>query len=34
LITRLSEEEWTEESLFDTEIPALLNASKPAVFEF
>jgi protein-L-isoaspartate(D-aspartate) O-methyltransferase len=34
LITRLSEGEWTQESLFDTEIPALLNASKPAVFEF
>jgi protein-L-isoaspartate(D-aspartate) O-methyltransferase len=34
LITRLSEGEWTEESLFDTELPALLNASKPTVFEF
>jgi len=34
LITRLGEREWTEESLFDTEIPALLNVSKPAVFEF
>lgn len=34
LITRVSEEEWTEESLFDTDLPPLLNAEKPSAFEF
>ena len=34
LITRFGEREWAEESLFDTELPPLLNASKPVVFEF
>jgi protein-L-isoaspartate(D-aspartate) O-methyltransferase len=34
LITRVSEQEWTQESLFDTELPPLLNAKKPRVFEF
>jgi protein-L-isoaspartate(D-aspartate) O-methyltransferase len=34
LITRLSEREWNTESLFDTELPPLLNALKPRVFEF
>jgi len=34
LVTRLGEREWTRESLFDTELPPLLNVSKPVVFEF
>lgn len=34
LIVRVSEQEWTEESLFDTELPALINAHKPPAFEF
>ncbi len=34
LITRISEDEWTQESLFDTELPALLNANKPSAFVF
>lgn len=34
LITRVGEREWTEESLFDTELASLLNASKPVAFEF
>ena len=34
LITRTSEDEWTQESLFDTELPALLNVKKPSAFVF
>ena len=34
LITRLSEHEWTRDSLFDTELPPLLNVTRPLVFEF
>jgi protein-L-isoaspartate(D-aspartate) O-methyltransferase len=34
LITRLSEHEWTTDSLFDTELPPLLNVTRPVVFEF
>lgn len=34
LITRVSDSEWRYESLFETEIPALLNASQPQHFEF
>jgi protein-L-isoaspartate(D-aspartate) O-methyltransferase len=34
LITRLSAHEWTTDSLFETELPPLLNITKPVVFEF
>lgn len=34
LITRVNAREWTEESLFDTDLPPLLNAEKPSAFEF
>jgi len=34
LITRTSELEWTHESLFETDIPALENAPAPEHFEF
>ena len=34
LITRLGEQEWTEESLFETQLPPLLNVEKPGRFEF
>ncbi len=34
LITRLSETEWSTDSLFDTELTPLLNAAKPVEFEF
>ncbi len=34
LITRAGEREWTTESLFETAIPALLNAPRPAAFRF
>lgn len=34
LITRMSEDEWTQESLFDTELPSLLSVSKPSTFVF
>lgn len=34
LVQRISEQEWSQESLFETEIPALLNSSVPADFEF
>lgn len=34
LITRLGEQEWTEESLFETQLPPLLNVEKPSRFEF
>lgn len=34
LITRVGEQEWTEESLFDTELPPLVNADRPRAFEF
>jgi protein-L-isoaspartate(D-aspartate) O-methyltransferase len=34
LITRLGEQEWTQDSLFDTVVPPLLNASRPVAFEF
>ena len=34
LITRVAENEWTYESLFETEIPALLNATRPQHFAF
>jgi protein-L-isoaspartate(D-aspartate) O-methyltransferase len=32
LITRTGEQEWTEESLFETSIPALVNAQAPSAF--
>ena len=34
LITRSSENEWIQDSLFDTELPALLNIDTPDIFEF
>jgi protein-L-isoaspartate(D-aspartate) O-methyltransferase len=34
LITRVGEQEWTQQSLFDTELPLLINAKNPQVFEF
>ncbi len=34
LITRAGEQEWTSESLFETAIPALLNAPRPTAFRF
>lgn len=34
LMTRSGEQEWTEESLFETQLPPLLNVETPARFEF
>ncbi len=34
LITRTGEEEWREESLFETSIPPLINAPQPEAFRF
>jgi len=34
LLTRLDVTEWTEESLFETDLPRLLNADLPPEFEF
>ena len=34
LITRIGEQEWVQESLFETELPQLRNAAAPKVFEF
>jgi protein-L-isoaspartate(D-aspartate) O-methyltransferase len=34
LITRVAENEWRHESLFETELPALLNATQPQHFTF
>lgn len=34
LITRVGEQHWTTESLFDTSIPPLINAVKPKAFVF
>ncbi|HHJ17775.1 MAG TPA: protein-L-isoaspartate O-methyltransferase [Gammaproteobacteria bacterium] len=34
LITRIGDKEWNQESLFETSIPALLNAPEPEVFSF
>jgi len=34
LITRLGEREWSRESLFETDIPPLVNALKPSAFVF
>ena len=34
LITRIGEQEWVQESLFETELPPLRNAAAPKVFEF
>lgn len=34
LITRVSEESWTSESLFETVLPALINAAQPPAFVF
>ena len=33
-LTRVNVTEWTEESLFETDLPALINSEKAAVFEF
>jgi protein-L-isoaspartate(D-aspartate) O-methyltransferase len=32
LVTRISEREWTTESLFETSLPPLVNASAPRAF--
>jgi len=34
LITRVGDQEWNQESLFETSIPALLNAPEPEEFKF
>jgi protein-L-isoaspartate(D-aspartate) O-methyltransferase len=34
LITRAGEQEWSEESLFETSVPALVNAPEPKTFSF
>jgi len=34
LITRVGEQEWNQESMFETAIPALLNAPQPEAFKF
>jgi protein-L-isoaspartate(D-aspartate) O-methyltransferase len=34
LITRVGEQEWARESLFDTELPPLRNAGPVKTFEF
>jgi len=34
LITRVDENQWSEESLFETDLPALVNALKKETFEF
>ncbi|MFQ5642455.1 MAG: protein-L-isoaspartate O-methyltransferase [Thiogranum sp.] len=34
LITRVGEQEWNRESLFETSVPALVNAPKPEAFRF
>jgi len=34
LIRRLGEDEWTTESLFETHLPAMINAKKPQAFVF
>ncbi|MBI3775368.1 MAG: protein-L-isoaspartate O-methyltransferase [Gammaproteobacteria bacterium] len=34
LITRLGEHEWTQEALFETDVPALVNAPQPQRFTF
>ncbi|MFO1371128.1 MAG: protein-L-isoaspartate O-methyltransferase [Candidatus Competibacteraceae bacterium] len=34
LITRVGEQEWLQESLFDTELPPLRNAAPPRAFKF
>lgn len=34
LITRVGEQEWNQESMFETAIPALVNAPQPEAFKF
>jgi protein-L-isoaspartate(D-aspartate) O-methyltransferase len=34
LITRVREQEWNQESLFETALPALVNAPQPEAFKF
>jgi protein-L-isoaspartate(D-aspartate) O-methyltransferase len=34
LVTRVAEEAWSRESLFETDLPALLNAPAPRAFQF
>jgi protein-L-isoaspartate(D-aspartate) O-methyltransferase len=34
LITRVGDQEWNQESLFETSIPALVNAPEPEEFKF
>jgi protein-L-isoaspartate(D-aspartate) O-methyltransferase len=34
LLTRLDVTEWAEESLFETDLPRLVNAESPPEFEF
>jgi protein-L-isoaspartate(D-aspartate) O-methyltransferase len=34
LLTRLGVSDWAEESLFETELPRLINSEPPPTFEF
>lgn len=34
VVTNIGDNEWTTKSLFETDIPALLNASRPSAFSF
>ncbi len=34
LVTRVGDQEWNQESLFETSLPALLNAPRPEAFRF
>ncbi len=34
LVTRIGENDWREETLFETQLPALLNAARPSEFRF
>ncbi len=34
LITRVGEQEWNQESMFETSVPALINAPEPEAFRF
>lgn len=34
LVTRIAEDAWSRESLFETDVPALLNAPAPRTFQF
>lgn len=34
LVTRVDEGQWSRESLFETDLPPLINATRPEIFEF